>query len=80
MQIIIFLDNNIQINVDSDKYQVYSIDKHIIDIQNTLHGNTYTQVNTDNSLSRNDDEDIKRRYEERYALKLGFIESAEESF
>ena len=32
---------------------------------------TYAQVNTDNPfLSRNDDEDIKRRSEERYALKL----------
>ena len=41
---IIFLDNNIQINVDRDKYQVYSIDKHIIDMQNALHGNTYLYI------------------------------------
>ena len=41
---------------------------------------TYAQINTDNPLSRNDDEDIKRTFEESNALELGLIESTEESF
>ena len=41
---------------------------------------TYAQINTDNPLSRNYDEDIKRTFEESNALELGLIESTEESF
>ena len=82
MQTIIFRDNNIQINVDSDNMQVCSVvsikqiyNRYIIDIIDT-----YTQINTDNPLSSNDDEDIKRTFEESNALELGLIESTEESF
>lgn len=82
MQTIIFRDNNIQINVDSDNMQVCSVvsikqiyNRYIIDIIDT-----YAQINTDNPLSSNDDEDIKRTFEESNALELGLIESTEESF
>lgn len=80
MQTIIFF--NIQINVDSDNMQVCSVvsikqiyNRYIIDIIDT-----YAQINTDNPLSSNDDEDIKRTFEESNALELGLIESTEESF
>ena len=53
--------------------QIYN--RYIIDIIDT-----YAQINTDNPLSRNDDEDIKRTFEESNALELGLIESTEESF
>ena len=53
--------------------QIYN--RYIIDIIDT-----YAQINTDNPLSRNYDEDIKRTFEESNALELGLIESTEESF
>ena len=53
--------------------QIYN--RYIIDIIDT-----YAQINTDNPLSSNDDEDIKRTFEESNALELGLIESTEESF
>ena len=53
--------------------QIYN--RYIIDIIDT-----YAQINTDNPLSRNYDEDIKRAFEESNALELGLIESTEESF
>ena len=53
--------------------QIYN--RYIIDIIDT-----YAQINTDNPLSRNDDEDIKRTFEESNAFELGLIESTEESF
>ena len=53
--------------------QIYN--RYIIDIIDT-----YAQINTENPLSRNYDEDIKRTFEESNALELGLIESTEESF
>ena len=69
MLIVITCRHVVQISIK----QIYN--RYIIDIIDT-----YAQINTDNPLSRNYDEDIKRTFEESNALELGLIESTEESF